>query len=184
MQIITSDENNISFNVQVARLHEAITKADIGLGTSSYPIVINNFVTINDPNLYSFCPGEKITITLIDTIINPETPRLDLELVSCRLLNIGQEFNNSESTLANPWSGVFNLDTKNIVIASDGSLSIKPENNACSITIAEDSNKSSKTTFISYSILLKSKVLTSTNTEKVFYFLIDPLIKVTSGGRG
>lgn len=184
MQIITSNKNNISFNVQVTRLHEAITKADIGLGTSSYPIVINNFVTINDPNLYSFYPGETISITLIDDIINPEDSRLDLELVSCRLLNIGQEFNNSKSTLANPWSGVFNLDTNKIVIAPDGSLSITPENNACSITVSEDPNESSKTTFVSYSILLKSKVSLSTNTVKVFYFLIDPLIKVTSGGRG
>ena len=48
---ITSSDNTtkkISFQVQVARLLDAIMHTDIELGTSAKPIPIDSFVTIKD----------------------------------------------------------------------------------------------------------------------------------------
>ncbi|MBC8753405.1 hypothetical protein H2O64_01900 [Kordia sp. YSTF-M3] len=185
----TSYPNNskISFAVQVERLHEAITKTDIALGTSAKPIPIDTFVTINDANLYEFKSGETIAFQLVkpDGSV-PE--KMELELVACRIHNVGQDFNASSVTILDPWKKVFDTSPENILELPDSSLSIKPIDDICAITVAKGAGTDILTSFLSYEVIFKSTIdITEPSGEsklRTFYFVIDPLIKITSGGRG
>ncbi|MGH1385663.1 hypothetical protein [Kordia sp.] len=181
------DTNKISFAVQVERLYEAITKTDIALGTSAKPIPIDTFVAINDPNLYEFNGGETIAFQLVEASDSADE-KMKLELVACRIHNVGQDFNARFVTLPNPWKHVFDTSPKNILELPDGSLTIKPIDDVCAITVIKDSRADALTSFLSYEVVFKSTInITAPSGEsklRTFYFVIDPLIKVTSGGSG
>ncbi len=180
------DTNKISFAVQVERLYEAITKTDIALGTSAKPIPIDTFVTINDPNLYEFKSGETIAFQLVEADgLAPK--KMELELVACRMHNVGQDFNARFVTLPNPWEHVFDTSPENILELPDGSLTIKPIDDVCAITVIKGSRADALTSFLSYEVVFKSTINVTTPSGesklRTFYFVIDPLIKVTSGGK-
>ncbi len=183
----TYADNKISFTVQVERLHEAITKTDIALGTSAKPIPIDTFVTINDANLYEFKSGETISFQLVKTE-DSVGEKMQLELVACRIQNVGQDFNARFVTLPNPWKNIFDTSPENILELPDGSLSIKPIDDVCAITVIKDAGTELLTSFLSYKVILKSTInIANPSGEsklRTFYFIIDPLIKVTSGGKG
>lgn len=182
-----SNTNKISFAVQAARLYEAITKTDIALGTSAEPIPIDTFVIINDVNLYEFNGGETIAFQLVDTDSSAHG-KMELELVACRIQNVGQDFNARYVTIPNPWKRIFDTSPENILELPDGSISIKPTGGICAITVIKDSGTDALTSFLSYKVILKSTInITNPLGEsklRTFYFVIDPLIKVTSGGSG
>jgi hypothetical protein len=185
---ITSSDNTtkkISFQVQVARLLDAIMHTDIELGTSAKPIPIDSFVTIKDADSYTFYSDETITFQLI-SVDNSEG--LLLDLVACDINNIGQDFNKRFVTIPDPWKNIFDSTPDNILELPDGSLSIKPVENVCAITVAKGLKDTVLNTYVSYKVIFKSTI-TVTNREgkdilRTFYFVIDPLIKITSGGRG
>jgi len=182
-----SGTNKISFAVQVARLHEAITKTDIALGTSAKPISIDTFVTINDANLYEFKSGETIAFQLVEADGSAHK-KMELELVACRIHNVGQDFNARFVTLPDPWKNIFDTSPENILELPDGSLTIKSIDDICAITVIKDSGADALTSFLSYEVVFKSTINVTTPSGesklRTFYFVIDPLIKVTSGGSG
>lgn len=175
----------ISFTVQNERLLDAIMHTDIELGTSAKPISIDSFVTVNDANLYEFFSDEIISFGLTPTA---DSSYLPLELVTCTINNIGQDFNKRFVTLPDPWKNILDTTPETIVELPDGSLSIAPVENVCSIAIAEGLEDTVTETYVSYQVVLKSTVAINDAEEKeilrTFYFVIDPLIKITSGKKG
>jgi hypothetical protein len=184
--IITSSPANIkkiSFTVQVDRLLEAITFTDIALGTSSKPIPIDSFVTINDSDLHEFFSKETIRFEL--TPADHAEP-LILELVACNIHNIGHDYNKKLDNPANPWEYILEVNAANILELPDGSLIVKSVNDVCEITVADGLDNKAITTYVSYKVIFKSTIAvynTAKPTLRTFYFVIDPLIKITSGGR-
>ncbi|WP_298512225.1 hypothetical protein [uncultured Kordia sp.] len=179
----------ISFTVQTKLLLEAINNTDIGLGTSANPILIDGFVSINDANLYEFFSGETIAFQLeSDYGKEKEFDLLPLELVGCHIHNVGQDFNRRFVSLPNPWENIFDTAPKSIIKLPDGSLSIEPIDKICAITVAKGLDDKVLDTYVSYRVVLKSTT-TVKNAEgreilRTFYFVIDPLIKITSGRKG
>ena len=177
----------ISFTVQGTRLLEAIKNTDLALGTSTEPIQIDSFVTISDPDLYEFTSGEEISFQLVKST-TPVYEDLDLDIVACRMYNISKEFNALIVTIPRPWVDVFDISPKNVLELPDGSLTIAPVGNKCPITVAENIDGGTFTTYVLYNVIFKSTInvmeLTGETESRTFYFAIDPLIKVTSGGSG
>lgn len=191
MLITTSNTvtKKISFTVQTKLLLEAINNTDIGLGTSSNPIIIDSFVSINDADLFEFFSDEMIAFQLVsDYEKESDTNSLVLELVGCHIHNVGQDFNKRFVTLPNPWKNIFDITPDTILELPNGSLSVKPVKDVCSIKVARGLDDQILNTYVSYEVILKSTITMKDVSEKeilrTFYFVIDPLIKVTSGGSG
>lgn len=189
MKILSSPNNKISFSVQTERLLDTLTNCDLGLGTSSFPIPIDSFVTINDPDLYVFHSGEKI---IMKFITDTQNEALDFQMVGCKINNIGQDFNKETASTIFPWEGIFITDVPNIIILPDSSLYISPINNECIIQVSNNNSyliEEQTTTYINYSIIFSAQIQIPTPVGspniiplRDYYFVIDPLIKVTSGG--
>ncbi|AXG69867.1 hypothetical protein KORDIASMS9_02095 [Kordia sp. SMS9] len=185
--LITSSTNTtkkISFTVQTKLLLEAIKYTDIALGTSAKPIPIDSFVSINDSELHEFLSGETIAFQLAP---NNDSEDLELELVACNIHNVGQDFNNKFVTVPHPWKNILDVDKESILELPDGSLSIKPENGICSIEVSKGLDDKKLEAYLSYKVIFKTTISIKNRSGKemlrTFYFVIDPLIKVTSGGK-
>ncbi|WP_394750817.1 hypothetical protein [Spongiimicrobium salis] len=181
MKIVLSEDKKITFLIHEQRLYEALLNCDLGVGTSSFPITIDGFVTINDPELYEFLPGETITMKFAEQQPNPV---LDFQVVGCKLNNVGQDFNKAAIVQLDPWKGIFVEDTVHIKYLPDGSLFITPVADSCSISIPreEEPYAATRESYICYSIIF-SAVVSQNKLTRTYYFQIDPLIKITSGGR-
>ena len=180
MEITLHEKNKhkISFRVQVERLIDALKSCDLGIGTLSDPIQIDGFVSTNHHELDTFYPGETIKMRFKIGKKHPE-----FQMVCCKLINIGKNFNEGGMIVLNPWDGIFEYKgQKNIITLPDSSLCVIPEGNVCSITIPDSKNDlPEKFNYISYSIIFSITLkLEEQEALKSFFLVMDPVIKVSS----
>ncbi len=174
--------SKISFSLNVLNLYESINNCSINLGTIKDPIRADNFTTINEPIFSEFTEGETIEIGFN---FDKEQGKENFSFISCEITNVGKDYINAltnpdEKTITlNSWKSIFDYkDKSNILSIPDGTLCLVPKNNKCRITINSAKPKPSKTatvTYISYSLTISMKY-----NSKIYYFKIDPLMKIIS----
>lgn len=165
----------IDFSIDVADLKTATQKTYLNLGTQYAPIRADNFISRgNISKLPNISPNTTITISL--EAENKKEAKYSPNLVCCTLKNIGKEFNNSEiEILSDQWRLIFEKDPKHLMAAPNGILYLAPNaKENCVITTKKEVPDS----YLSYSILF-SLVF----GERNYYFVLDPLVHIRSGGQ-
>lgn len=169
----------IKFQILLEELENAITECYLGLGTPYNPMPIDNFVLTKKKNFSEIVEQTDISVSL-ETEDDVKLNRInDFKLVCCKVKNVGKKFNNQDNLPNDHWRGVFSYEDGLIYSAPDGTLYISPdEKGICSIS----TNKDSYEEHVSYSILISLNIDLENGYSRRFYLIVDPLVKITSGG--
>jgi hypothetical protein len=173
----------VNFPVDVGALKAATLSAYLESGTQYDPIRSDNYISLGNNQFPSISPNTTLIVSLSTKEIEsckedekrnmPENGRL----VCCMVKNVGKAFNNNlMEIVSNSWGNIFEMDSGNLISAPDGTLYISTDKKGeCKI---QTKNKASDS-YLSYSILF-SFIFEDRN----YYFILDPVIRITSSGNG
>ncbi len=169
------EPKEICFDIYEDVLLEAFRNCYLGLGTTFYPISLNSFIDFSHTHFEMIYPGQEVNITfkmIKDT--NKEVHNItNFRILNSTFTNVGKEFIEGIPAL-NPWESLI-VTNDNQIISPDGTLQIKPVDNTVSFAIWKDLSTETPTHYISYSILFEAEI-----DNHFYYFIIDPLIRVSS----
>lgn len=169
----------ILFPILLPALQEAMTDCYLGIGTPYEPIAIDNFVTIGDYVFPVLEPNSHITISLVSERGDDNGILKDASLECCMVKNVGKDFTDKDCKLQGYWKKIFSYDKKLVQNTPDGTLYIAPDRKKkCRISTKDvelDDN-------VSYSILFSMVMKVNKKRQRRFYFVLDPLVKISSGG--
>ncbi|WP_375324085.1 hypothetical protein [Flagellimonas sp. GZD32] len=169
----------ITFPVVLEALEQAMADCYLGIGTPYEPIAIDNFVTIGGYVFPALEPNTRIAITLEPDITDHKNILSAPELVCCFVKNVGKSFTDKDCKLNGYWKHIFDYDDEWVQNAPDGTLYIAP-NNKGECKIATRDKKLDEN--VSYSIMFSMVMTNAENRERRYYFVLDPLVKISSGG--
>ncbi len=177
----TSLENltkTITFTIKKKFLTEAVDNFDLSMGTIFKPFPVTSLAEITPPKLNTFYKGQSIEIGLSFELESNPSPKI----VYCKIQNIGKKYNNENDPIDpyTMWENIFSTSTGTTTIAPDGSLYIKATANTPNVLKMSVVDDVSKDYFISYSIIFSLKMKLNGNAFKDYYFIIDPLAKISS----
>jgi hypothetical protein len=173
-------ENNSQprFKINIKALKEALDGSYMGLGTPYYPIQVDNFIDLKNQEYATIAPNTDITAHLDFKGGNKEI--IAMQLVCCKVINIDREHNDGlKGTPGNPWDTIFKLkNNKETYPAPDGTLYIAPNDDGdCCIA----TRKKIPDAILAYSIVFSATVaLDNDNCEKSYYFVLDPVVRISS----
>lgn len=175
----------IKYEILLGKLLDAISHCYLGLGTPYDPFVIDNFVNIGGNSFSEITEQTKISISLKTTHDEKLDKIEDSKLVCCKVKNVGKIFNRNIDLPNYKWNKIFKYDKKFMYGTPDGVLYVSPDNGVCVVSNNLDSKKDTGKAYyddISYSILISLKVKNGDEKGKWYYFILDPLVKISSNG--
>ncbi len=166
------------FPVNLKDLEEAIKASYLGLGTPYQPIAVDNFISLGDSQFPAIPAKAKITAKLCPKNKDDCQYKLSApQLVCCKVKNVGRVFNNTDRIAKNYWKVIFHCDSKHIFGAPEGTLFIAPNKKGkCSIS----TTKKFPETVVAYSIMFSLIIEHKSNYKRRYYFILDPVVKVSS----
>ncbi|WP_190809543.1 hypothetical protein [Flagellimonas sp. S3867] len=169
----------IIFPILLPALQEAMTECYLGIGTPYEPIAIDNFVTIGNYVFPVLEPDSHITISLEPNSDDDKGMLKDPKLVCCMVKNVGKAFTDKNCKLQGYWDDIFDYKKEWVQNTPDGTLYIAPDKKKkCKISTKDvqlDDN-------VSYSIMFSMVLKEKKNKQRRYYFVLDPLVKISSGG--
>lgn len=173
--IITQPEL-INFSISLPALEKAMDDCYLGIGTPYEPIEIDNFVTIGKFVFPTIEPKSQVSISLD---LDSDDYKYDPQLVCCTVKNVGKVFTDKNFEIKDYWKNIFDYDKKWVQNAPDGTLYISPNtNDKCVISTKEGPLDD----YVSYSIMFSMVLKDSENHYRRYYFVLDPLVKISSRG--
>uniref|UniRef100_UPI00404A24AA hypothetical protein n=1 Tax=Gelidibacter sp. TaxID=2018083 RepID=UPI00404A24AA len=172
---------SIPFKIQLKELENAIENCYTQLGTPYDPIMIDNFVTVGENAFSTIDKETKVSVSLeLGSHEDNSSKIIDHKLVCCKAKIVDKKFINSGSIADNKyWEKIFKPNELSYS-APDGTLYISPNDEGkCVVsTVKSDEDRN-----LSYSILISLKVELGKEDllGRVFYFILDPLVKISSG---
>lgn len=166
----TTKKLAISYNID--EILDAIKYLYPEKGTLYNPFPLDNFIKNDLKGLQEIKLGEHITITLESDSLKDEQPKF----CYCKIRNITKD--SKDLVTKKDWSKYyhFDKDDNKTIITPDGCLFVKPINNQINITAA----KAPKLMNLSYIYFSYTLVLNFTYRNKKYYFIIDPIAKISS----
>lgn len=167
----------INLNFDYESLTEALNHTNIGEGTSMNPISLDVFVKNNLNSFLHIQEGEDFGLSF-----NFEANSLQPEFCFLKFRNITKNHNNFMSL--QDWQNYFEIDANNkdIVVAPDGSLYIKPTitngEQKVEIKSKQPSISNFNDIYLAYTVVLFLYI----NNIK-YFFKIDPLVRISSKPR-
>lgn len=167
----------INLNFDYESLSEALNYTDIGQGSSVNPIPLDFFVKNNLNSFLHIQEGEDFGLSF-----NFETNSLQPEFCFLKFRNITKNQNNFMSL--QDWQNYFEIDanSKDIVVAPDGSLYIKPTitngEQKVEIKSKQPGISNFNDIYIAYTVVLSFYI-----NNKKYFFKIDPLVRISSKPR-
>ncbi|WP_335965133.1 hypothetical protein [Galbibacter sp. PAP.153] len=175
IQVVLNGNDSTSFPINMTEIEQVLQYCELGIGTSYKPIEIDDFIYIRNT-----FPEIKENTTIELSLKKEEKERhLEIKLVCVKVMNIGIAFNQKKGIDNENWNTIFDCDQNNVVFSPDGVLYITPDaSEICTVK-----TKSPENSFLSYSILFSAEMKDhhQSKRKKEYYFIIDPLIKVSSG---
>lgn len=174
------------FIINIKELIEALEAGYLGLGTPYAPIQVDNFVNLENQEYASIYPNTQITAQL--SYNAPNSPLKSMQFVCCKVNNVDREHNDDlKGNPGNPWANIFKLKGKSgkrirtIYPAPDGTLYVAPNKNGkCRISTC----KQLPDTLLAYSMIFSATLeMDKQQGPKSYYFVLDPVIKVSSRNR-
>ena len=165
----------IRFEFDFECLREAVKNTDIGEGSYLSPIQLDPFVINDLKNFFNIEEGNGFTVYMDFKDANPQP--------ECHYLRL-QNRNKTQNNIMTPedWEKRFFIkENINALCTPDGSLFLKPFVNNDGLqsfeilTKESDSSTTEKDIYISYTIVLSLLI-----DNKIYFFRIDPLVKVSS----
>jgi len=184
-----SPNNQFKYCITLDYLKEAIQHMDLGEGTSRFPIPFDSF--INTTNLDSIpwvgpFNGGSLSMTLHDDT-GVISPGYNAQLHYCYGRSLDKDGNSPNKS---DWLRYFNFSNQQqidgeVVVSIDGSLWVMadPNLNSCSIPwVPVDPSPPTEEMYIKYSAVLSLDLIDkpTTGTTRKYYFVIDPLVKISS----
>ncbi len=176
-------KNQPKFTIKIKELIEALDSSYMGLGTPYEPIAVDNFINLENQEYATIHPNTQITARMVWSDSNHIIK--NMQLVCCKVTNIDREHNDGlKGSPGNPWSAFFELKgkagkrIKTIYPAPDGTLYVAPDaNGKCRVSTC----KKIPNAILAYSMIFSvTLTLDNDNCEKSYYFILDPVIKVSS----
>lgn len=164
----------INLNFDCESLIEALNHTDIGQGSSVNPIPLDVFVKNNLNSFLYIHEGEDFGLSF-----NFESNSLKPEFCFLKFRNITKNQNDFMSL--QDWQNYFEIDAnnKNIVVAPDGSLYIKPTitngEQKVEIKSKQPSISNFEDIYLAYTVVLSFYI-----NNKKYFFKIDPLVRISS----
>lgn len=167
----------VRYPVDLKGLENAIENCYLELATQYQPVRADNFIALGANQFPSIAPDTQLSISLIQEKKDKKCKSYDAQLVCCKAINVGKDFNNGNTSIvSNQWRQVFDLDDEQHISVPDGTLYVATDKKGkCVIATKKDAPE----TYIAYSMLF-SFVL----EERTYYFMLDPVVRVTSSGNG
>lgn len=164
----------IHFPIDLKDLETTVEECYVNLATQYQPIRIDNFVSLGEHKFPTISPSTTLCVKLVMEDGENEGKSIAAKLVCCKVKNVGKTFNNGYTEiLENQWDQIFDTDCKRLITTPDGFLYVIPdEEGTCIISTLEKPGDA----YIAYSILF-SFVL----KERTYYFVLDPVVRVSSG---
>jgi len=185
---------HITFIINAERLVEAINYCNLGLRDLSTPINANGFIIDSGTEIPEYFDNEEIILELYLNHGDSPSPIAESSIISSTLKNITKALNYNAYRTRELIERVFDLDNPNlnqyvqhISLLPDGSVCIAP-NSKTSCKIKTKDRKCLKnstdpfcgTVYFSYSLTFSFSLI---GTDDFYYFIIDPLLKISSGNR-
>lgn len=170
------NDSSYAFPVDFLAIEEAMQLCKMGEGTLNSPITIDDFTTIR----YAFPKIEADTKVQLALQVDESSKAYDPKLICVKLMDIGKKFNDEKAPDGNEWEDIFDCRSKHIVCTPDGILYISPNTDGNCIIKAKRCKTDS---YLRYSILFSAlvKEQKENKTPKRVFYIIDPLVKVSSG---
>ncbi|MEZ4811862.1 MAG: hypothetical protein R2819_16010 [Allomuricauda sp.] len=165
--------STIKFGVSAKAIQETIRECFVGIGTPYEPIRIDNFVDLRGFEFPVIQGSTLITISL-----ESETkPKKKPQLLCCRVINVGRDFNEKGDFPENHWEAIFKGNESNIFGAPDGTLFISTnKKNKCKISTL----KKVPDVFVAYSIIFSLDIKLRKGYKRRYYFILDPVVRISS----
>lgn len=166
------------FSIKIKELAEALEGGYMGLGTPYFPIQVDNFIDLENREYASIYPNTKITAHLV--FEEPNKKVKAMQLVCCKVTNIDRVHNDElRGSPGNPWSGIFKLKRNRHYPTPDGTLYVAPNDDGeCCIR----TKKNIAEALLAYSLIFSATMeLDGDGCAKNYYFVLDPVVKISSG---
>ncbi|EIJ37081.1 hypothetical protein JoomaDRAFT_0014 [Galbibacter orientalis DSM 19592] len=175
VQIVLNGNESTSFPINMSELEQVLQSCELGIGTSYKPIEIDDFIYIRN----TFPEIKENTTIELSLKKEARENHLEIKLICVKVVNIGITFNQRKGINNDNWNKIFDCDQNNVLFSPDGILYVKPDPSE----ICRLKTKSPENSFLSYSILFSAEIKDPNHNElkKEYFFIIDPLIKVSSG---
>ncbi len=171
-----TDAKPIVCSIQIASLNEAVNYCNMGVGTLSCPIVADAFININTPDIVSFFNGEEIVIKVVTGV---DDDALHPQIICSSIKNVTKNPNLGATSTQDLISNVFVCDVKEVQLLADGSICIWPDETGTSSTITIK-DAYFPDVFVAYSIVFSLNLKNTENSYETYYFIVDPLMKISS----
>ncbi len=176
------NKNQPSFTIKIKELLEALESSYMGIGTPYQPIPVDNFINLENQEYATIHPRTQITAYL--SWSDSTNTLVDMQMVCCKVTNIDRRHNDDlKGNPGNPWSEFFKLKRKSgkrlrtIYPAPDGTLYVGPKKNGkCCINTC----KKVPDAILAYSMIFSATVQFDNDNQRSYYFVLDPVIKVSS----
>ncbi|MDO6472784.1 hypothetical protein [Maribacter sp. 1_MG-2023] len=179
---IGTEKSSLYLNVLGSYLEKAVKYMDLGEGTLSYPIALDKFVVNTNDAIPEVIIGVDKNIDMILEYSKDEKKDYSPRLHYCKGSDLTKD---SESSIG--WGEIFELNDRSsrpdaqITISPDGFLYIKSDNTYEKCTIELKSEAPIFERYISYGAVLSLEMeITKEGKKKRLYFILDPLMKVSS----
>lgn len=171
----------IGFNLDLKNLKDADDESLLALGTLYDPIPADFFINKTKTEIPTFYKNEKITVQW-----DPDYGGIEgmtVKVICCKIKNIGRKFNESIDEIENPWQQVFTLPHGSVT-TPDGLLYLiptSPNSNGTTAFELDVQDDPKEDTYMSYNIIFSITYTSKEGSVRRQYFVIDPLLKVSSG---
>jgi len=203
-QSITPATILITSEIDLYRLMEAINNCNLGQGDLANPINANTFILNPLHKIKQYYSGETIRMVLqqIPLLLPSPIPLAGIKMVSGTIQNVTKALKETAEKAIELMEKIFvvnpplltasNPNIRPVALLPDGSICLKPSDSmTCEIGIrtepfsecdCENETCLDCLVYISYGILFSVELLEG-DIPTTYYFIIDPLLKISSGNR-
>lgn len=173
-----SNQINITATVRVEGLSVAVNKCNLSYATLSNPLIADDYVNINTPDVPTFYSGDELIINVKAT--DNGTKEVNAKLVGCSMKNVSKSFNLTPKRTQELMKDTFETTPPTIMVLPDGSITIAPsvDETTCTITIKDTIEED---VYIAYTIVFSLLLEDYEHQLKRYYFIIDPVVRISSG---
>lgn len=176
-------EPNIELTLDLKNLKDSDNESLLGIGTLYDPIPADSFILKTKTEIPTYYKGQTITVKWNADMTG--VPDTTVDLICCQIKNIGRTFNEAVDKPINPWERVFKLSDKELT-TPDGLLYLYPTpisspSGESEFSLEVINNDLSEDTYMSYNIVFSVTYTTDAGLVRCQYFVVDPLLKVSSG---